>query len=330
MKEVKNLQLRGKSILSPMMAEFVAQKRAMGFKFNAAVESLNLFDRFCVDEDVKEPILTAALIEKWSDRKRGESIPTHVCRVTCVRGFLRFMHNNGFTAPTTFHPLTMRGSNFVPYIFTEDETRKLLMAVDENSPACSVSPFRHLVMPVLFRMLCCCGLRVSEALQLKVNDVDLSKGVLIIANAKGGKERLVAMSGSLTAICRAYRDEMLSRGCEHEYFFPAPDGGLYDGSTIYDNFRKYLHAAGIPHRGRGKGPRLHDLRHTFAVNVLNRWVLEGKDLYTCLPILSTYLGHVSLTSTEEYLRLVPEAYGDLTSSFEHKFETMFPEVADEN
>lgn len=106
------------------------------------------------------------------------------------------------------------------------------------------------------------------------------------------------------------------------YFFPAPDGGFYDTSTIYDIFRKCLFDAGIPHRGRGKGPRLHDLRHSFAVHILNKWSSEGKDIYTCLPILRTALGHDRITTTEKYLRLVPEAYMEVTEPFNDRFHTI--------
>jgi len=80
--------------------------------------------------------------------------------------------------------------------------------------------------------------------------------------------------------------------------------------------------AGIPHRGRGKGPRLHDLRHSFAVHILNKWSSEGKDIYTCLPILRTALGHDRITTTEKYLRLVPEAYMEVTEPFNERFHTI--------
>ena len=180
----------------------------------------------------------------------------------------------------------------------------------------------HLVMPVLFRLLYTCGLRVSEALHLKVADVDLDAGVLAIYGAKGDKERLVGISDSMLTYMKSYRSNPLVANAKSIYFFPAPDGGFYDTSTIYDIFRKCLFDAGIPHRGRGKGPRLHDLRHSFAVHILNKWSSEGKDIYTCLPILRTALGHDRITTTEKYLRLVPEAYMEVTEPFNERFHTI--------
>ena len=180
----------------------------------------------------------------------------------------------------------------------------------------------YLVMPVLFRLLYTCGLRVSEALHLKVADVDLDAGVLAIYGAKGDKERLVGISDSMLAYMKSYRSNPLVTNTKSIYFFPAPDGGFYDTRTIYDIFRKCLFDAGIPHRGRGKGPRLHDLRHSFAVHILNKWSSEGKDIYTCLPILRTALGHDRITTTEKYLRLVPEAYMEVTEPFNDRFHTI--------
>ncbi len=167
-----------------------------------------------------------------------------------------------------------------------------------------------------------CGLRVSEALHLKVADVDLDAGVLAIYGAKGDKERLVGISDSMLTCMKSYRSNPLVANAKSIYFFPAPDGGFYDTSTIYDIFRKCLFDAGIPHRGRGKGPRLHDLRHSFAVHILNKWSSEGKDIYTCLPILRTALGHDRITTTEKYLRLVPEAYMEVTEPFNERFHTI--------
>ena len=137
------------------------------------------------------------------------------------------------------------------------------------------------------------------------------------------------MSATLTQICAKYRSNPLVTGYGSDYFFPAPDNTYYAVCTIYERFREYLFEAGIGHGGRGKGPRLHDIRHTFAVHTLNKWASEGKDLYVVLPALMRYLGHKNLKSTEKYLRLVPEAYKQVTEPFEAHFGEVFPEVRDE-
>ncbi len=327
MKEKKLIQLRNKSVFAPYFTDFITQKRALGNRYDTCAETLNLFDDFCIKNAVAEPVISEELYRKWCQRRPNENATTQNMRISNIQIFCRFLHNNGLEAPYTFHPLPKRTQTFIPYIFIEKEISDFITAVDKKHTApIPGTPVRHLVYPILFRVLCGCGLRINEALQLKTEDADLENGTFLIREAKGGKDRMIALSDSLLAICRDYRNNPLIREYGHEYFFPNRDHGFYDASTIYADFRKYLRICGISHCGRGKGPRLHDLRHTFAVHVLSSWQKQGKDLYAYLPILQTYLGHSRLSSTEKYLRLVPEFYSQVTDMFETAFESVFPEV----
>ena len=328
MTEEKPLALRSTGALAPYMADFVEQKRALGFKYNSCVEVFNEFDRFCNQRGLAEPSISKELLTLWEEKRPHENESTQRMRISYVRAFCEYLHNNGCEAPGVFHPLPKRSKEFVPYIFTKDELNRLFAATDktEETPA---SPLRHLIMPTLFRLLYTCGLRVSEALSLKVTDVDLEQGVMTVYGAKGDRDRMVGISDSMLEYMKAYRNHPLLKKSVSEYFFPAPDGGFYDTSTIYAYFRQYLFQAGIPHRGRGKGPRVHDLRHTFAVHALNKWSREGKDMYVCLPILRAYLGHSRLSATEKYLRLVPDAYSELTEPFKNRFRKITEALRDE-
>ena len=317
--EEKLLPLKCNSILAPCITDFFEQKRALGNKYNACVEVFNEFDRFCSEQQLESPSISKELLSLWEEKRPHENETTQLIRISYVRQLCRYLYNNGYDVPGAFHPAPKKSQKFVPYIFTSDELERLFAATDKTETT-PVSPLRHLVMPVLFRLVYTCGLRVSEALRLKVADVDLEKGVMTVYGAKGDKDRMVGISDSMLEYMRSYRANHLVAGFDSEYFFPAPDGGFYDTSTIYAYFRNYLFMAGIPHRGRGKGPRVHDLRHSFAVHVLNKWSNEGKDIYTCLPILRVYLGHSCVTATEKYLRLIPDAYGDLTDPFKDRFQ----------
>ena len=107
----------------------------------------------------------------------------------------------------------------------------------------------------------------------------------------------------------------------------SPNGNRrYSAQTIYNRFRDVLFICGIPHRGKGKGPRLHDLRHTFAVHSLQQLAENGEDLYTVLPILSEYMGHSSVSATQYYLRLTAEVFPDIMEMVEEKFGDVYPEV----
>jgi len=242
-----------------------------------------------------------------------------------LRRFSAFLHNHGIETPAMFHPLPRLAPSFTPYIFTREEVARLFTAVD-NVRRNGCSPLASRVFPLLFRMLYCCGLRVSEACRIANKDVDLEHGILQILNAKGEKDRMVPMSESLWQLCAEYNATPALRAFGSDFFFPSVDGGHYANSTVYSRFRDFLWKAGISHGGRGNGPRLHDLRHTFAVHTLDDWAQAGKDLYVCLPILSTYLGHKSLLSTQQYLRLTPQAYPALLDAFNKNFGDVFPEV----
>lgn len=325
--EKKLLQLRNKSILAPYFTDFVAQKRALGYRYDTCVEVLNLFDDFCVEHKLNHPIISSELMQEWCQMRPNENQTTQHMRICYIQNFCTFLHNIGLEAPYAFHPLPKVSKKFKPYIFTEKEISDLIAVIDDQHSSTIIgSPVRHLVYPVLFRVLCGCGLRINEALQLKTSDVDLDKGTFLIREAKGGKDRLIVLSDSLIQICRDYRSKTLIQEYGHDYFFPNPHHYFYDSKTIYADFRKYLRLCGINHQGRGYGPRLHDLRHTFAVRVLSKWQDQGKDIYLCLPILQVYLGHSKLSSTEHYLRLVPESYAQVTTPCENQFGYIFPEV----
>jgi len=283
------LKLKANSVFAPYLIDFVEQKRAIGCKYNSTVEILNLFDDFCVNENISETTLTKDNIYHWEQKRFHENETTQSMRIHCVRNFLQFLRNYDIQVPVKFHTAPKCSKNFVPYIFSSEEIHRFTRAVDDYfSEMCPSSPIRHLVYPVLFRIIYGCGLRVNEALKLKTKDVDLKRGTFIIRESKGGNERMIAMSDSLADICRNYSANEAIYTYESEYFLPAPDHGYYDSSQVYAVFRKCLYLAGISHGGRGKGPRLHDLRHTFAVHVLNKWVADGLDVYVCLPILQTY------------------------------------------
>lgn len=171
-------------------------------------------------------------------------------------------------------------------------------------------------MPEVFRLLYCCGMRAGEVLQLKVGNVDLNAGIVTIRDTKFRKDRLLPLPKSMTLRLRKYA-AILGERAPEAYFFPAPDQGPYSTVTIYGIFRRLLRECGIPHHGRGKGPRLHELRHAFAIHTLERWYRQGENLGAKLPLLSAYLGHRNLAGTQRYLRLTPELFSDINARLEN-------------
>lgn len=193
----------------------------------------------------------------------------------------------------------------------------------------------HIHQRIFRDILFNCGLRTSELLKLRMCDVDLKENVFTILDTKFHKNRLVPFSDSVSEALTQYL-EMFPPQFSDSLIFPSSsprsNGGRYGNSWLQTQFHQLLRMAGIPYNGPGKGPRLHDIRHTFAVHCLNNWVLSGEDLTAALPVLSRYLGHNGLTGTQKYLQLTAQMYPDIVAKLEVQFGGLIPqmEVSDEN
>jgi integrase/recombinase XerD len=217
-----------------------------------------------------------------------------------------------------------RPARYVPHVYTDQELAALFSQTD-RCRYCAEVPLRHLVMPVLFRTIYACGLRASEARLLRADDVDITTGVLQIRDSKGGKDRQLPVSAPLRERLANYHAHILGRS-GGDWFFPGRAGQPLTLGNVDKNFRRFLWQARIPHGGRGHGPRVHDLRHAFAVNNLRDWFLHGQDVGALLPVLQTYLGHSSTADTAYYLRLTAESYPHISTQVQHVIGDVVPPI----
>jgi len=323
---MKNKSISYSSSLASIFEGYVEEKRAVGYKYNKGASILRLLDNLSVEQNVKGENLSKEIVLLWTKKKAGEKESTRSARISLVKGLGQYMVRLGYKAYIYPDKATrVDRHHYVPYIFSEAELTKIFTAADNVSYS-SVSPVRHLVLPLLFRLLYGCGLRISEALNLKISDVNLKDGILNIRQTKLDKDRLVPMSQSLTEQCKKYACKSHKVYPQNSYFFPSPNGSKYSDKCIYDYFRKFLWSAGISHGGRGHGPRVHDFRHCHAVHCLKKMVKQGEDLTAVLPYLSAYLGHVDLRGTQYYLRLTADLYPTIVSAVESSYPNLIPEV----
>jgi integrase/recombinase XerD len=311
------------SILAPFMEKFLQEKHACGYRYHEPTRILRRLDHFVVQGGLTTDELPRFIAQKWLAKRTHESPRTHQQRIMVVRQFSRFLCRLGYSAYVPDSTLAPREqSSFAPRILTHEEIRKLLQAVDSLAPTAR-SPLRHLIMPEVFRLLYGCGFRLGEVLNLRVRDADLNQGIVTVHQGKFRKDRLVPLALSLVHRLRKYAARFENRPLD-AIFFPAPDGGPFSLRTVYGLFRKLLLKCGIPHAGRGKGPRIHDLRHTFAVHTLLRWYRDGAHLETKLPLLATYLGHQNLSGTQRYLHLTAELFPEITARVDAAFGEIIP------
>jgi integrase/recombinase XerD len=314
------------SALAIPIEKYIAEKQAVGYKFIKHIQRLKSFDRFVKEQYATETALTKHMVMAWTARKPNETIANQNHKISLVRGLAEYMNRAGFQAYVYPKGLfSVQRYSYMPYIFSMDEIKRIFDVCDHYPPS-SITPNRHLILPLLMRMLYGCGLRLSEVTRLKLADVDLRKGTLFIRDTKFNKERILPMADSLTGRCHHYCSIANIGKMNNPYLFPSPYGGHYSEERIYQLFRDVLRRAGIAHLGRGRGPRIHDIRHLFSINCLKKWVLEGKDLHNCLPYLSAYLGHEDLRGTQHYLRLTADIYPDILTRIEKTCAHLIPEV----
>lgn len=304
---------------------YVELKQAVGYKYNIEARHLKRFDKFTYAKYPGSPVLTKEIILDWCAKKTYEAQGTQCSRTSILRQFGKYLDSIGAKAyiiPNGYYP---KEQQYVPYIYTIDELEKFF-AETEKCRYCCRCPSRHLIMPVIFRMIYMCGLRASEARFLKVGDVDLEKGILSIHHSKKDNSRLVPMSNSLMGRCRNYSQKVHPYPIAEDYYFPTLDATPMTEGNIYQNFRKFLWRAGISHGGRGCGPRIQDLRHTYAVHCLKKWSEQEKDLTAYLPILKTYMGHDSFQETAYYLRMTADVFPDILLKIETHYPGIIPEL----
>jgi integrase/recombinase XerD len=309
-----------------LLDAFVEHKRNLGYRYDTQRENLQRFSIFTLNYNIENKVLSKQVVIDWTSRRKNETTKCWLHRNSDLRQFAVYLQNLGYDV---FIPPKCRKTGhdeYIPYIFTHEEIGHFLHVVDSIKP----HPLsdKHASYPLLFRLLYCCGLRISEALKLKISDVDFDRGVLFIRESKFGKDRLIPTAAPLTDMFIRYHALFNRNTAPEDHYFRNKDGTPLTHDRVYDVYRELLWKAGISHGGKGKGPRLHDLRHSFCVHSLARQVRDGIDLYVALPILSTYVGHKSVTATQRYVRLTAEAYPELIEKISKTCAYVLPEVAE--
>jgi len=302
---------------------YVEIKQAVGYKFDTAPGHLKRFDKFTLEKYPEVPTLTKEIVLDWCGKKAYEAQANQGARTSVIRQFGKYLDSIGVKAyilPKGYYPAEPQ---YMPYIYTTTELAKFFAETDKCQYCCEC-PYRHHIMPLIFRMAYMCGLRVSEARLLKVADVDLENGILTINHSKKDNSRLIPMSDSLAERCREFSKKVHPCSAPEGYYFQSIDGRPMTIGNLYKNFRRFLWRARISHRGRGYGPRIHDFRHTYAVHCLKKWSEQEKDLTVYLPILKTYMGHDSFKDTAYYLRMTADVFPDITLKMETHYLDLIP------
>ncbi len=299
--------------------DYLALRRALGHKLLDYEIRLERFVSFLEKE--KASYITVPLALNWAQQPRTSTMKTWNRNLAIVRGFAQYV---SATDPRTQVPpkdlLPFDPARAKPYIYTEGE---ILQLMDAARAIRSYYGLRGQTYYCLIGLLAVTGMRVGEALRLRRDDVDLDAGVLTIIDSKFGKSRLVPIHSTTVEALAEYsrrRDAFLSKVSIPSFFVSEPNKMPMTYSPVRTMFAKLSKQVGIRGPQDRRGPRLHDLRHRFAVETLLGWYRRGDDVERQLPVLSTFLGHDGIQDTYWYLSSTPELLGAVCSRLEKRWE----------
>lgn len=296
------------SALHDALTKYVATRRALGTKLRWPASVLRNFVDFAEDEGAR--FVTTDVAVRWALQSVGVQRATHARRLEIVRGFALWLQASDPRTQVPPHRLLPAGQRRPsPHIYSDGEIAKLMAAAAKLR---SASGLRATTIKTLLGLLVTTGLRPGEALALDVNDVDLATGILTVRESKFGKSRLVPVDESTRAALATYvrlRDK-LRPARDTPAFLVTGRGSRLGACATRRTFALLCQTVGLRPRldGRhlGRGPRLQDMRHTFATRRLIEWYRAGLDADRLMPRLATYLGHVGMTETYWYIQAVPQ------------------------
>lgn len=299
-------------------------KEILGFSRRTYEGYINDFQKYFTMAGHTE--FTAETVLPWCEKRSTETPEGFRRRITPVRELSKYicaMGYAGYVIPTSIFPITHRG---IPYIFTDSELQSLFTESDKE-PYCKASPCRHLIVPVIYRLIYFCGLRPNEGRELKRSDFNYKNKTLYIRKNKAHRERLIPMSEDVAIMCQRYLEKSRVAFPDTEYLFPSPTGEPYQRKWLTNTFLR-LWDASKP-AGNNAKVRVYLLRHRYATAVFMKWLDEEVDLYARLPYLSSYMGHANFEDTAYYIHLLPDNLLASSAVDWARFNRLIPEVEDD-
>jgi site-specific recombinase XerD len=302
------------SSLAGPIQTFINLRRLSGTDYQSQAQLLGYFDRFLREQDLKEPRITQEITDRYLTSLSLLAPRTRSNRFCVVRQLCECLARSdplGYVPEPVKVPPS-KGAH-QPYIYSNSEIQALLGAASQLPPENSLRPHTY---RTLLGLLCSTGIRIGEAVALNLEHFHLTEQRLYIAEGKFRKARWVPLSPSTCRALEHYvrtRVQIRPRSPDSPLFLNQRSRRLHH-CTVNQSFRHLLRQCGIPHRTH-TGPRIHDLRHSFAVHRLLAWYREGQDVNARLAWLATYMGHVDIHSTHLYLQPTAELIEQVNRRF---------------
>lgn len=310
--------------LSDFIDEFLEYKKQNGYTYTTAGYHLNKYLDFSTGHAPVENVPGKDTINTFLNRYADT--PGNLYNIAAtLREFSRYLIGLGYLSAYVIPPKKVSLPTPVqPYLFTVDEIEAFFIPCDSIQYDCHV-PKRHIVLPVMYRLLYCCGLRCKEVRTLKNENVHLPENYIDIFQSKGPKSRRVFISQEVSDYLQVYDTKMKSIFPDRMFFFPSRKDCPYSADAFQKNFLKIWYAAFPDKKCDDISIRAYDFRHHFAYANMNQWLREEKDINVMLPYLMRYMGHQDIENTLYYFHLAPDIYGAIVKK-SSLFEGLLPEV----
>ena len=306
----------------------IEQKKQSGYIYDSAKYILIQFDKFCVENHIDMAIITKELSDTWQSYHADETKSRRASRMSVLRQLAQYMNSQGSECyiPSKFSTKSHR----VPYVMNNREIKEFLTVVDDNIPKINADRFNILAeeYKVLFRFNYCCGLRVSEARKLKLEDIDFERKTALILRSKGDKDRLIYIADDVCKMCLDMLNLLHDKYHFYsEYLFPSSDPNTpLQVASINKKFQEFWKKTSGA--SDYKYPTVHSLRYSFVVTRMNLWMEKGENLTAMMPYLSKYLGHESVENTYYYYHQIESAF-KIVRQKDQLSDRIIPEVPDE-
>ena len=305
--------------LSDDFQKMINFRKSVGYATATYESSVPPFIHFCSNNYVDATCITQEMVDAWLNYYPYKTARTQAVFISLLRQYTKFINSLGKNAFIPDDDYTIHSDRYLPYIFTDEELQILFQTIDTISPSRKKIYKREIVLPVLFRMMYCCGMRPSEPLHLRMDDIDLDTGDIYIRQTKKNKDRHIIMSEDMRQLCIKYS---IFTG-ERSWFFERWDGEPFQTKWMTRQFHICWDKSELVKHGN---PRPYDFRHCFGTRNMMRWIDEGKDVMSLLPYLSTYMGHSEFRDTLYYVHLLPERLRKSAGIDWSQFDTIYGEA----
>lgn len=308
------------SPLAEPIKRYLEYKRALCKKYNSQEQSLRVFDAYLVNAGLTSiEQVTSEVVDKFLASRPASRPNTHNQLIGALRRLLEWMKSQGMLNVSVLQLRKRRATDDLkPYILSHDEVKRLLVMASQLRDETSNARGRAKKYQMIFALAYGLGLRVGEICRLQVGDIDFDRAVLTIKQSKFSKTRLLPMGPKLAHRLNEFVVEFCSHESSDPVFSALGDKRAFSRNTITVVFHQLILKMGLRAGAGERSPRLHDLRHSFAVNTLLRFYRENEDPSQQLLQLSTFLGHSKLQHTSVYLTMTDELLNEANGRF-HKF-----------